>query len=79
MSPLLFIQAVAPLIPYVVQIVEKTFPAPKSGKKKRAKAIKIITALAKEVPALAGQLDAISKKVGKQIDDHVAQMNGGAG
>lgn len=79
MNPLLFIQAIAPLIPEVVKLVELAIPGPKKGKKKRAKAIKTITTLAQSIPTLAGQLDAVSKQVGKQIDAAVEQMNGSPG
>lgn len=74
----LFLKYALPAIPQVIQLVEQAFPKPKSGKKKKATVMKTVETLAKAA-GLAEQMTAISKKVGKQIDDEVAKMNGGPG
>lgn len=78
MNIALFMKYVLPAIPTVIQLVEQAFPAPKSGKKKKKTAMKAVEVLAKGA-GLVEQLDTISKKVGKAIDDEVAKMNGGPG
>lgn len=71
----IFLQAVAPLIPHVVRLVEQTIPGPKKGRRKRARAIKTIDTIAAGVPALVQHAAELSREVGKQIDDAVARMN----
>jgi hypothetical protein len=70
----LFLQAVAPLIPHAIKLVERTIPGPKKGRQKRAKVIKTIEQYAKTVPALAVQFETISQRVGAMIDGEVAKQ-----
>jgi hypothetical protein len=66
-----FLEAVAPLIPMVVKLIEQTVPGPKKGRTKRRRAVKAIEQLAGAVPGVARQ-------VGDMIDEAVARMNAAA-
>lgn len=74
----LFLKYLLPALPQIIGLLEHAFPAPKSGKKKKATAMKAVTTIAKAA-GLVEQLDTISKKVGRAIDDEVTAMNGGPG
>lgn len=77
----LFLKYVLPAIPQVIQLAEQAFPAAKgkkTGTKKKAAVLKTVTTIAKAA-GLANELSKISKTVGKQIDDHVADLNGSPG
>lgn len=69
MGVLAFIQAVAPLVPHVIRLVEQTIPGPKKGKAKRKKAIAAIEALAGGVPLAVKEIKQIGALVDKAVDD----------
>lgn len=68
MNALLLIEALAPLLPHLIAIAEKTFPGKKRGKTKKAAVLRAVEHIAGEVPNYVR----VAREVSKQIDAAVA-------